>query len=212
MTAPLLRSRLRPEEIAGVLCDAGLLLQSDPAAPSVVGMLADGPVSGSWWGRPDGKAIYRGLEVLEDDPDIALFKLLGGKVTFVHRRLWPALAAVGLSRAPWQMDGLTDGERGALRLVDDEGELAARCLPGAEGGAAARIASRLEGRLLVCSRQAHTAQGSHAKILTGWKRWLELNGAAALGSLEAAKQQIEQAAVAVYAETPKAGALPWIAA
>ena len=38
-----------------------------------------------------GKAIFDALSELDDCDDVRCFKLIDGKVTFVHRRLWPAL-------------------------------------------------------------------------------------------------------------------------
>lgn len=59
--------------------------------PSVAEAVAGEPIRGSWWGHPRGKAIFDALTAIGDSPDVRCFKLVGGKVTFVHRRLWPAL-------------------------------------------------------------------------------------------------------------------------
>src|SRR5262249_30820722 len=48
-------------------------------------------IRGSWWAHAKGHAIFRALGRVEESPDILCCKLLQGKVTFVHRRLWPAL-------------------------------------------------------------------------------------------------------------------------
>jgi hypothetical protein len=62
--------------------------------PSVAEAVAGEPIRGSWWGHARGHDIFRALSALEDVPDVLCFKLLGGKVTFVHRRLWPALVCL----------------------------------------------------------------------------------------------------------------------
>src|SRR5688500_6338715 len=36
----------------------GILLLSDASLPSVVSMVAGGPVRGSWWSHPQGKRIF----------------------------------------------------------------------------------------------------------------------------------------------------------
>lgn len=59
--------------------------------PSVAEAVAGAPIRGSWWAHPAGEAIFRALSALGDSPDVRCFKLVDGKVTFVHRRLWPAL-------------------------------------------------------------------------------------------------------------------------
>jgi len=59
--------------------------------PSVAEAVAGEPIIGSWWAHPKGKAIFAALSEIDDSPDVRCFKLVDGKVTFVHRRLWPAL-------------------------------------------------------------------------------------------------------------------------
>lgn len=62
--------------------------------PSVAEAIAGEPIRGSWWGHARGKEIFDALGVIGDSPDVKCFKLVGGKVSFVHRRLWPALVAL----------------------------------------------------------------------------------------------------------------------
>jgi hypothetical protein len=59
--------------------------------PSLAEAVAGEPIRGGWWAHPAGKAIFAALGQLDDRDDIKCFKLVDGKVTFVHRRLWPAL-------------------------------------------------------------------------------------------------------------------------
>jgi hypothetical protein len=56
--------------------------------------VAGEPIIGSWWAHPRGKAIFAALSELDDADDVRCFKLIGGKVTFVHRRMWPALVCL----------------------------------------------------------------------------------------------------------------------
>lgn len=59
--------------------------------PSVAEAVAGEPIVGSWWAHARSQAIFDALSELDDSPDIRCFRLVDGKVTFVHRRLWPAL-------------------------------------------------------------------------------------------------------------------------
>jgi hypothetical protein len=59
--------------------------------PTLAEQIAGEPIVGSWWAHPKGKVIFDALSELDDSYDIRCFKLIDGKVTFVHRRLWPAL-------------------------------------------------------------------------------------------------------------------------
>lgn len=63
-------------------------------APTLTEAIAGAPIKGSWWGHKDGKHIFAVLSAVQEDNDILVCRLLAGKVTLVHRRLWPALAAL----------------------------------------------------------------------------------------------------------------------
>lgn len=71
----------------------GLVMQSArvPGLPTLVDALTGETVRGSWWGHPQGRLVFRVLGEVYDSPDVLAMKLVRGKVTLVHRRLWPAL-------------------------------------------------------------------------------------------------------------------------
>jgi hypothetical protein len=54
-------------------------------------LLQSARVRGSWWGHPASAAIFEALNELAASPDVVRLRLVQGKVTLVHRRLWPAL-------------------------------------------------------------------------------------------------------------------------
>ncbi len=61
---------------------------------------------GSWWGHPKSHAIFDTLSSLSDSPDVVRLRLVNGKVTLVHRRVWPALVRVADRFAPKQLAAL----------------------------------------------------------------------------------------------------------
>ena len=69
-----------------------VLASAKGPVPNIAEAVAGEPVRGSWWGHKKGSEIFRALSVLGDSGDVLCFRLVAGKVTFVHRRLWPALA------------------------------------------------------------------------------------------------------------------------
>jgi hypothetical protein len=70
----------------------GVVLASGKGpVPSLAEAVAGEPIRGSWWGHPKGQEIFRALGAVDDSPDVLCFRLVDGKVTFVHKRLWPAL-------------------------------------------------------------------------------------------------------------------------
>ena len=111
-------------DLLAILQRDGLMLMSDSSLPSLVALVAGGPIGGSWWGHPRGGEIYHLANQLVDQPDVLLVKLVSTKKTFVHRRLWPALVAVGQARERWQLDGLTEAPLALLAALDDAGCLA----------------------------------------------------------------------------------------
>jgi len=68
-----------------------VLVSARGPAPSLVEAIVGGPVRGSWWAHPKAHAIYAVLEAVCGSRQVLVCRLLGGKVTLVHRRLWPAL-------------------------------------------------------------------------------------------------------------------------
>jgi hypothetical protein len=70
----------------------GIVLQAARGpVPNLAEEIAGGPIRGSWWGHPKGKEIFRAAEAICESPNVLVCKLIGGKITYVHRRLWPAL-------------------------------------------------------------------------------------------------------------------------
>jgi hypothetical protein len=75
-----------------VLFEQGMLLESARGPiPNVAELVAGEPIRGSWWSHPSSHAIFEVLNVLADSPDVVRTRLVNGKVTLIHRRLWPAL-------------------------------------------------------------------------------------------------------------------------
>ena len=70
-----------------------VLVSASGPAPKLTEAIAGEKIKGSWWGHPKGKQIFLVLEEVTDDPDVLVCRLVDDKLTLVHRRLWPALAA-----------------------------------------------------------------------------------------------------------------------
>jgi hypothetical protein len=70
----------------------GIVLQAARGTvPSLAATIAGEPIRGSWWAHPKGKEIYRVADAISESDEVLVCRLVEGKVTFVHRRLWPAL-------------------------------------------------------------------------------------------------------------------------
>ncbi len=187
----------------------GVLLESDPRLPSVTALLVGRPIRGSWWGHPSGRRIWRVLEKFCRRRDVLTTKLVSGKVTFVHRRLWPQFLAVSTSREEWQTASLSPEASALLRVVDRKGEVRtdARTLPRRGIPGAAR---ELEKRLLVQSEEVHTERGTHAKILRSWRNLSRRVGfTRKLTSVDESKREFERLLQSLNDTYDADGRLPW---
>jgi hypothetical protein len=78
----------------------GIVLESARGpVPSLAETIAGEPVRGSWWGHPKGNAIFACSRAIRNSDDVLTCRLIDGKVTYVHRRLWPALVRLSGSFA-----------------------------------------------------------------------------------------------------------------
>ena len=68
-----------------------VLVSARGPVPRLTEAIVNEPIKGSWWGHPKSHQIFAILETLCDSEDILVCRLVGGKLTLVHRRLWPAL-------------------------------------------------------------------------------------------------------------------------
>ena len=70
----------------------GIVLQAARGpVPSLAEAVAGGPIRGSWWCHAKGQEIFRVADAVSESEEVLVCKLVDGKVTYVHRRLWPAL-------------------------------------------------------------------------------------------------------------------------
>jgi hypothetical protein len=75
--------------------DLGVVLQSAHGpVPNLAEHVAGEPIRGSWWGHPAGQEIFRVLNDVLGSGEVIATRLINGKVTLIHRRLWPALVRV----------------------------------------------------------------------------------------------------------------------
>ena len=83
---------MTPEDAAAFVRHHGVVLASAKGpVPNLAEAIAGEPISGSWWSHPRSQAIYAILRDIQDASDILVCRIVKGKITFVHRRLWPHL-------------------------------------------------------------------------------------------------------------------------
>ncbi len=191
----------------------GLLPFTDKDVPSLVSIVAGVRVRGSWWGHPAGQLICQVGEALDSDRDVLVVRLWRGKLTLVHRRLWPALARIGAARSGWQMAGLSDVATLLLAHVNREGSARSDRLPAdfPSGSQGLRPALRsLDQRLLILTRSVHTSTGAHALEAESWAAWKARTRTPTYsGSGASAEHAIEEAVGHLSPGVDPLRTLPW---
>jgi len=60
-------------------------------------------INGSWWAHPKSHRIYAILGAVSESDQVLVCRLIEGRITFVHRRLWPSLVRLAKRLAPEQL-------------------------------------------------------------------------------------------------------------
>jgi hypothetical protein len=162
----------------------------DASVLSATSLVAKEPVRGSWWAHPAANEMYRAITEAEDHEDVEMVKLLGGKLTFVHRRLWPSLLAAVTERADWQTKNLPRSALGLMEKIEEMKSIRADALRELK-----KEIKQIEERLLVFVTTVHTESGRHEKVLESWDAWRKRVALKAQQpSPENGRAEIEQAA------------------
>ena len=165
------------DDVADYLGRLGVLLETDRAFPSITGIMVREPIKGSWWSHPRANDIYTMSQRLIHHPDTIFLKLLSGKTTYVHRRLWPELIAIATAQEPWQFEGLTASAKAMLKKVEERGQLRMDEIKGPRSAKEKSANARaLELRLLVFGDDVHIDSGHHTKRIETWEHWAWRSG------------------------------------
>jgi hypothetical protein len=75
--------------------ECGIAVESARASvPSLAQVVTGETLRGSWWAHPKGNEIFRLSRSIRSSSDVLVCRLVDGKITYIHRRLWPALVRV----------------------------------------------------------------------------------------------------------------------
>ncbi len=70
----------------------GVVLESaHGSVPNLAETVTGKRIRGSWWADPKARDIFRITRAVRDSDHILVCRLVGGKITYVHRRVWPAI-------------------------------------------------------------------------------------------------------------------------
>ena len=82
------------EAIAFIEKHGVVLASAKGPVPRLTEAIVNEPIKGSWWAHPKSHQIFALLQAVADSEDVLVCRLVDGKVTFIHRRLWPAVVRV----------------------------------------------------------------------------------------------------------------------
>ena len=80
-----------------------VLVSAKGAAPRLTEAIIGEPIKGSWWAHAHSHHIFAILEAVTESNQILVCRLIDGKITLVHRRLWPSLVRLATRFAPEQL-------------------------------------------------------------------------------------------------------------
>lgn len=82
------------EAIAFVREQGVVLVSGRGVVPRLTEAIVGEPIKGSWWAHPRSHQIFATLQTVTESKEILVSRLVDGKLTLVHRRLWPALVRI----------------------------------------------------------------------------------------------------------------------
>ena len=202
--------------IEGELERIGLLLEHDADLPSVTTLIAGEPIRGSWWGHPLGHRIFDLLGHLISRTGRLAPKIVNGKITYVHPRLWDALLTVATDERPERLRGLSPL---AVRIREEvlragqvrADELRIRGQDAPQSKELTKAIRELETRLLVHTGNVHTESGAHAKVVMTWPVWAAAHNTTIPSTipLATARAALDQAVAALRSESNHPIKIPW---
>ena len=89
--------------------------------PTLAEAAAGAPIRGGWWSHAKRQRIFLLTRAVRGSRDVLVCRLVSGRITYVHRRLWPAVVRLARSFAREDLGALkevhTTSGRHELRRV-----------------------------------------------------------------------------------------------
>ena len=86
---------MTPRQALAFVRKHGVVLEAARGpAPCLAEAIAGEPICGSWWAHPSGHLIFEATRAVRESEQVLVCRVVQGKVTFVHERLWPALVCL----------------------------------------------------------------------------------------------------------------------
>ena len=101
----LQRTAMTPRQAMDFIRDKGVVLEAAKGLePSLAQRVAGEPIRGSWWGHPRGHEIYELTQKIQNSKAVLICTLARGRITYIHRRLWPYFVRMARRFPPHALD------------------------------------------------------------------------------------------------------------
>ena len=155
------------EEAMAFVREHGVVLMSAKGAvPRLTEAIIGEPIKGSWWAHPRSHHIFAVLTAVTDSEQVLVCRLIDGKVTLVHRRLWPSLVRLASRFAPEQLAKVPAGAHRIRSSCQSRGTVPG---VGASAGSGASRPPRVRTRRLLSSGLGRHHQERRGKRVRQFK-------------------------------------------
>lgn len=81
---------MQGDQVIRFIRQRGVVLESAIGQePSLARRVARGQIRGSWWSHRERKRIYAAIRRARESKAVLVCGLARGRITYIHRRLWP---------------------------------------------------------------------------------------------------------------------------
>jgi hypothetical protein len=94
-----------------------VLASAKGPAPRLTEAIVGTAIKGSWWAHPQSHRIYAILSEVAESEQILVCRLINGRITLVHRHLWPSLIRLAGRFAPEQLAQVGEAHTASGRHV-----------------------------------------------------------------------------------------------
>jgi hypothetical protein len=108
------------EALAFVQKHGVVLVSAKGKVPRLTEAIVGEPITGSWWAHAQSHHIFAILQAVTASEHVLVCRLIDGKVTLVHRRLWPLLVRLASRYAPGQVAQVREEHTASGRHVTQE--------------------------------------------------------------------------------------------
>jgi hypothetical protein len=88
-------AEMTPRKVVAFIRSHGVVLESAQGAePSLAAHIAGSPIKGNWWSHKKSHQIFWLTQHVRASKAVLVCTLAHGKITYIHRRLWPYFVRV----------------------------------------------------------------------------------------------------------------------